>query len=110
MGWILELALALLPIRALGWARCQPRAMFESLNDPVDVLTAFVDGSIRPIRFRWQGRVVRVRRVTGQWARREGQAVLRYFAVQGSRDDSYELCYDARGPSWVLSRAWTAPS
>ena len=73
-------------------------------------LTAFVDGSMRPIRFRWQGRVVRVRKVTGQWARREGQAVLRYFAVQGTRDDSYELCYDARGPSWVLSRAWTGPA
>jgi hypothetical protein len=29
--------------------------MFESHNDPVDVLTAFVDGSMRPIRFRWQG-------------------------------------------------------
>ena len=28
--------------------------MFESLNDPVDVLTAFVDGSMRPVRFRWQ--------------------------------------------------------
>ena len=101
--------LALLPIRAVVSSRCQTRAMFESLNDPVDVLTAFVDGSMRPIRFRWQGRVVRVRRVTGQWARREGQAVLRYFAVQGAKDDSYELCYDARGPSWVLSRAWTAP-
>src|SRR5262245_8983890 len=102
-------ALVELPICAVGSSRCPNPTMFESLNDPVDVLTAFVDGSMRPIRFRWQGKVVRVRRVTGQWARREGQAVLRYFAVQGARDDSYELCYDARGPSWVLSRAWTGP-
>ena len=84
--------------------------MFESLNDPVDVLTAFVDGGMRPIRFRWQGRVVRVRRVTGQWNRREGQAVLRCFAVQGPADESYELCYDARGPRWVLNRAWREAS
>ena len=80
--------------------------MFESLNDPVDVLTAFVDGAMHPIRFRWQGRVVRVRKVTGQWNRREGQAVLRYFAVQGPKVESYELCYDARGPRWTLNRAW----
>jgi len=80
--------------------------MFESLNDPVDVLTAFVDGAMHPIRFRWQGRVVRVRKVTGQWNRREGQAMLRYFAVQGPKDESYELCYDARGPRWTLNRAW----
>jgi hypothetical protein len=81
--------------------------MFESLNDPVDVLTAFVDGGMKPIRFRWKGRVIRVRKVTGQWNRRDGQAVLRFFAVQGPTDESYELCYDARGPKWILSRAWT---
>ena len=57
--------------------------MFESLDDPVDVLTAFEEGAMRPLRFRWQGRVVRVQKITGQWNRREGQAVLRYFAVQG---------------------------
>lgn len=83
--------------------------MFESLNDPVDVLTAFVDGGMRPIRFRWQGRVVSVTRVTGQWNRREGQTVLRYFAVQGPREETYELCFDAKVPRWVLNRAWTTP-
>lgn len=81
--------------------------MFESLSDPVDVLTAFVAGRMQPLRFRWQGRVVRVRKVTGEWTRREGQAALRYFAVQGPKDESYELCYDPRGPRWILSRAWT---
>ena len=61
------------------------------------------------MRFRWQGRVVRVRKVTGQWSRREGQTVLRYFAVQGSGGESYELFYDPRGPIWILARAWTGP-
>jgi hypothetical protein len=80
--------------------------MFESLNDTVDVLSVFVDGRVRPLRFRWQGRVVRVRRVTGEWNRREGQSLVRYFAVEGDRSETYELCYDPRGPKWVLSRAW----
>ena len=84
--------------------------MFESLNDPVDVLTAFEAGVMRPIRFRWQGRIVRVQRITGQWSRREGQTMLRYFAVQGGQDESYELCFDARIARWVLSRAWSEPS
>lgn len=83
--------------------------MFETLSDPVDVLTAFVEGRIRPLRFRWQGRVVRVRTVTGEWTRREGQTVLRHYAIEGTVGDSYELCYDPRGPRWTLSRAWTAP-
>ncbi len=80
---------------------------FESLSDPVDVLTVFVDGKVRPLRFRWQGRVVRVRRVSGEWTRREGQALLRYYAVEAAGAGAYELCFDPRGPRWVLSRAWT---
>jgi hypothetical protein len=83
--------------------------MFESMNDPVDVITAFVEGKVQPLRFRWQGRVVRVRRVTGEWNRREGQSVMRYFAVETPDADTYELCYDPRGPRWTLSRAWTGP-
>jgi hypothetical protein len=82
--------------------------MFESLNDPVDVLTAFVNGAIEPLRFRWKGRVVRIRSVTGRWTRREGQTMLRYFSVEGNATDTYELCYDPRIPRWILSRAWTA--
>ena len=81
--------------------------MFESLNDPVDVLTAFTGGSLEPLRFRWKGRVIRIRRVTGRWSRREGQTMLRFFSVEGGGPDSYELCYDPRGPRWILSRAWT---
>jgi len=80
--------------------------MFESLNDPVDVLTAFAEGRIQPLRFRWRGRVIRIRRVTGEWNRREGQSLLKYFAVEGPGAASYELCYDPRGPRWILSRAW----
>ncbi|MFI5370737.1 MAG: DUF6504 family protein [Candidatus Eisenbacteria bacterium] len=81
--------------------------MFETLNDPVDVLTAFVDGRVRPLRFRWQGRVVRVRRVTGEWTRREGNTLMKYFAVEAGGSETYELCYDPRGPRWLLSRAWS---
>ena len=81
--------------------------MLESLNDPVDVLTSFVKGRIQPLRFRWQGRVVRVRKVTGEWSRREGQTLLQYFAVEGPGADSYELCYDPRGPRWILCRVWS---
>ena len=81
--------------------------MFESLSDPVDVITAFMEGKIRPLRFRWRGRVIRVKQVTGEWNRREGQSVLRYFAIDAVGVGSYELIFDPRGPKWTLSRAWT---
>ena len=80
--------------------------MFESLNDPVDVLSACVDGKLEPLRFRWKGRVIRVRKVTGRWQRREGQSRLQFFSIEDQARGSYELCYDPRGPKWILSRAW----
>jgi hypothetical protein len=80
--------------------------MFESLSDPVDVLTAFVDGKIQPLRFRWKGRVIRVSRVTGRWNRREGQTRLEYFAIEDASRGTFELSYDPRGSQWILTRAW----
>ena len=39
--------------------------MFETLNQPVDVLTVFLEGRVKPLRFRWKGRVIRVMRPCG---------------------------------------------
>lgn len=82
--------------------------MFETLNQPVDVLTAFLDGRVRPLRFRWKGRVIRVRKVTGEWSRREGSNRLTYFSVEGPGAETYELCYDPRDLSWILCKAWSS--
>ena len=81
--------------------------MFESMSDPVDVLTAFTEGALAPLRFRWHGRVIRVAQVRGEWTRREGQTLLRFFAVESTAGESYELCFDPRGATWRLVRAWT---
>ena len=81
--------------------------MFETHNEPVDVLTAFLGGRMRPLRFRWKGKVVRVRKVTGEWTRREGSNRLSFFSVESMASETYELCYDPRGPGWMLCRAWS---
>jgi hypothetical protein len=62
--------------------------VFETLNDPVDVLASFVDGKLEPLRFRWRGRAVRVKKVTGRWVRREGAHQLRYFSVESPTADA----------------------
>jgi len=47
--------------------------MYQELNDPVDVLALFQDGSIKPERFRWKGHVHRVAQVTGSWKTDKGE-------------------------------------
>ncbi len=83
--------------------------MFETLREPVDVLTAFIEGRMKPLRFRWRGRVIPIRRVNGHWTRREGQTLMRCFSVEGPAGESYELSYDPRGPGWMLTRCWSGP-
>mgnify|MGYP003340168274 CR=1 FL=1 len=78
-------------------------------TSPTDIIADYVfmlptgDPSlIAALRFRWQGRVIRVRGVTGEWNRREGTAVLRYFSVEAHAGGTFELCYDPRGARWIL--------
>ncbi len=80
--------------------------MFESLHDSVDVLTAHVGGTIRPLRFRWRGKVHRVGKVTGEWNRIEGSASVRFYSVETVDGASFELRYDPRGGGWKLCKAW----
>jgi hypothetical protein len=81
--------------------------MFETLHEQVEVLTVFTGSGMRPLRFRRRGGVVPIRRVTGDWTRREGQALLRCFSVEGHAGESYELCFDPRSARWFLTRAWS---
>ena len=80
--------------------------MLEVLNHPVEVLSLFTEGKIRPLRFRWRGRVVRVRRVTGEWHRREGHGKVHYFSVLAENDDYFELAFDITLESWRICRVW----
>ena len=84
--------------------------MFETLLDPIDVLTAHVGGRVRPLRFRWRGRVHRVGKVTGQWSRREGGVRVLFYAVESRDGSSFELCYDPRRDGWNLCKAWNPSS
>jgi hypothetical protein len=81
--------------------------MFESLSDPIDVIGAFLEGRVQPLRFPLAGTRGAGGEGDGSVEPPRGQTVLRYFAVESTTGESYELCYDARGPSWILSRAWT---
>ena len=81
--------------------------MFETLSEPVDVIASFVGDKMRPVRFRWRGRAIPVKEVTGHWVRREGATQLSHFSVQDPASDNYELRYDPRNLSWTLMQAWT---
>ena len=80
--------------------------MLEAVDRPIEVLSLFRDGRIQPLRFRWNGKVFRVRRVSGEWERLEGVGAVRYFSVLVEDRDYFELAYEVFQHRWRICRVW----
>ena len=74
----------------------------EDLHEPIDVLTAFENGAVRPVKFRWNGRVVPVERVAYQWITRDGAHPVRHFAVLAPGGTAYEIALHTHTLRWTL--------
>jgi hypothetical protein len=81
-------------------------AMYQEINDPVDVLALFEGGTLKPQRFRWKGHVHRLAQITGRWKTDRGEFRLRHFAVMDEDANFFQLAYDERTTQWKLTRVW----
>lgn len=68
----------------------------------VKVLAAFDPAyKIKPVKFRWSGRLIRVAEITYTWRSKEGRKDIYHFALtDGSA--LYELTYDTETLLWRL--------
>jgi len=78
----------------------------EEVDEPIDVLTIFRDGSMRPAKFKWAGKTYKISRVTYEWITREGSYPIYHFAVlaDGDADDVYEIELNSFTMSWTLAK------
>ena len=81
-------------------------AVYQEINDPVDVLVLFEDGTLKPQRFRWKGHVHRVGQITGRWKTAKGAFHLRHFALMDEEANFFQLAYDERTSGWKVTRVW----
>ncbi len=77
---------------------------YEELFEPIEVITYFRQGKIIPLKFRWNGRVYKIRQVNGQWKENQGYAQQLHFSVQAEDSDCFELVFDTADFSWQLAR------
>jgi len=77
---------------------------YEDIGDPIEVITLFREGAIKPLKFRWKGRVYRINRVNGGWCSDEGATRFHHFSVMSDGPDVYELAYNSGDLNWELSR------
>jgi hypothetical protein len=76
----------------------------EDLFEPIDVITFFRSGKLIPLKFRWNGRVYKVKQVNGSWKENQGYGRQYHFSVQADGSDCFELLFDSSDFSWQLAR------
>jgi len=70
------------------------------IGEKVSVLASFTAG-IRPIKFKWSGRLITVQEVTYTWKSKEGQANIHHFSVTDGTS-LYELSFHTQSLVWRL--------
>ena len=56
---------------------------------------------IKPLRFRWSGRMFEVKDITYTWQTRDGQKTTHHFSVTDGRT-LYELSFDTHSLVWKM--------
>ena len=78
--------------------------MDQEINQPVEVMVVFQKGRMVPIRFRWNGRVIKIPKLTSWWRTNEGEFRIRHFAVIDQNSQFFQLTYKERTAEWFLSK------
>ena len=72
------------------------------INEFIAVLALFDPScKVRPLRFRWSGRVVKVEEVTYMWKSREDRNDIYHFSLTGG-GGLYELSYNTGSLLWRI--------
>lgn len=72
------------------------------ISEPISVIASFgLPYKLRPVRFRWSGRLRDVREITYTWQSREGESRIYHFAVTDGAG-TYELSFDSESLIWNI--------
>lgn len=78
--------------------------MIEEINQPIAVIALYDKGTVRPLRFKWGGRVYRVKKVNHTWSQKIGHSPYLHIAVETDGYNTMELVVDPADLSWRLAR------
>ena len=71
-------------------------------GENISVIASFGPSyKVRPVRFRWSGKLFDVKEVTYSWNTRDGQKVIYHFSVTDGRT-LYELTFDTHSLLWKI--------
>ncbi len=76
-------------------------------GENISVIASFGPSyKIRPVRFRWSGKLLDVKEITYSWNTRDGQKVIYHFSVTDGRT-LYELTFAPHSLLWKIENLET---
>lgn len=74
------------------------------IGENISVIATFaMPYKMRPIRFRWSGRLFEVKEITYQWITKEGIKTIYHYSVTDG-NSLYEIAFDSHSLLWRLER------
>ena len=81
--------------------------MMLKIGEQVYVVAAFgINPRLRPLRFRWSGREVKIKDITYEWTTSMGKSRLIHFSVTDG-STLYELSFDSASITWRIENIET---
>ncbi|MEK6679509.1 MAG: hypothetical protein AABY39_08850 [Nitrospirota bacterium] len=74
------------------------------VGENINVIASFgTPYKIKPLKFRWSGRLFEIKEITYLWKSREGRAEIYHFSVSDGKA-LYELTFDTVSLIWRLEQ------
>ena len=78
--------------------------IYEDIFEPIEVISLFKDGKIKPLRFKWNGRVYKINRLNGHWVSPQGYTKQYHFSLMADTYDHFEIMFDTSNFEWQIAR------
>jgi hypothetical protein len=74
------------------------------IQETISVVASFgMPYKIKPVKFRWNGKLFEVKDITYEWQTKEGQTGIYHFSISDGKT-LYELRFDTASLVWRLER------
>ena len=94
------------PARSSGWHKIPP-IMYESYDDPINILVEFVGNCVQPREFVWSNRLYTVDQVNLVHTTQEGEKCYIFFSVSNATN-MFKLRFDPSALEWRLMELYCA--
>jgi len=78
--------------------------IYQDIYEAIEVISLFKEGKIKPLRFKWNGRVYRISRLNGHWVNPKGYDKQYHFSLIADNSDYFEIMFDTATFEWQIAR------